>query len=123
MDRVVKTCDQTKAFPESEKFGLTSQMRRAAISIPSNIAEGSGRSSDRDFNRFLVYTNGSAGELITQVMTSERLGFLSEQESGAVQSDINEVMKMIQVFQLRLERGCTNKPEANYHTPQYSSNI
>ncbi|WP_028292367.1 four helix bundle protein [Oceanobacter kriegii] len=67
----------TAGFPECEKFGLTSQMRRAAVSVPSNIAEGSGRGTDKDFRRFLLHARGSLTELDTQLILAESLGLAS----------------------------------------------
>lgn len=65
----------TQHFPENEKFGLTSQLRRAAVSVPSNIAEGSGRGSDKDFCRFLYQARGSLTEIETQLLIAQQLGF------------------------------------------------
>ena len=72
-----KIYDITSEFPESEKFGLTNQLRRAAVSIPSNIAEGSSRSSNKDFARFLEITLGSAYEIETQLLISLDLEFIN----------------------------------------------
>ncbi|TNC81772.1 MAG: four helix bundle protein [Oleiphilus sp.] len=66
----------TDRLPESEKFGLTSQMRRAAVSIPSNIAEGASRKSDKEFYRFLCFSRGSLMELETQLLICMRLGYI-----------------------------------------------
>ena len=66
----------TAAFPKSETYGLAIQMRRAAVSIPSNIAEGKGRSTDKDFANFLCHARGSLHELQTQIMIAGHLGFL-----------------------------------------------
>jgi len=68
----------TRAFPDDERFGLTSQMRRAAVSVSSNIAEGSARFSKADFTRFLEIATGSLFEVVSQSFVSRRQGFLSE---------------------------------------------
>jgi four helix bundle protein len=72
----------TFEFPKHELYGLVSQMRRAAVSVPSNIAEGKGRHSDPDFVRFLLHARGSLLELQTQVLIATRLQYLSEQKAA-----------------------------------------
>jgi four helix bundle protein len=74
MELVVETYKQTRDFPKTEIYGLTSQMRRAAVSIPSNIAEGKGRSTDRDRAHFFCHARGSLLELETQILIAQRLG-------------------------------------------------
>lgn len=78
VDVVTDVYQLTTAFPESEKFGITNQMRRAAVSIPSNIAEGSARHHAKDFTRFLRIADGSAAELETQLVISLNLGFVTD---------------------------------------------
>ncbi len=73
MDLVSNVCQTTVAMPGSERFGLTAQIRRAAVSIPSNIAEGAGRNSDKDFVRFLNIACGSLLELETQLLISGQI--------------------------------------------------
>ncbi len=73
---------ETCEFPKHEIYGLVSQMRRAAVSVPSNIAEGKGRHSDPDFVRFLLHARGSLLELQTQVLIARRLQYLSEEKAG-----------------------------------------
>ena len=85
----------TKSFPKEELFGLTSQMRRAAISIPSNIAEGHGRHSKKELVRFLSISLGSASELETQLIISKNLDFISEDESNQLLSYNEEIIKML----------------------------
>ena len=85
----------TKSFPKEELFGLTSQMRRAAISIPSNIAEGHGRHSKKELVRFLSISLGSASELETQLIISKNLDFISEDESNQLLSCNEEIIKML----------------------------
>ena len=84
----------TKLFPSNEQFGLTSQMRRAAVSIPSNTAEGCGRNSDKELIHFLYISLGSADELETQIIISKELGFLENEKSEQLQSLIFEIIKM-----------------------------
>lgn len=68
----------TEALPDSERFGLVTQMRRAAVSVPSNIAEGAARGSRKDFVRFLLMARGSLSELDTQLRIAERLGYIND---------------------------------------------
>lgn len=85
----------TKAFPDDERFGLTSQMRRAAVSISSNIAEGSSRSSRLDFARFIEIATGSVFEVVSQTTISKRQGFLSEQSYGQVYAAAEKQSRML----------------------------
>lgn len=94
MDLVVAVYDFTKHFPSNEQFGLTSQMRRAAISIPSNIAEGS-RRRGKDNRNFLIIAYGSGAELETQCEASKRLGLGDEKKHVIVDSLLNEIMRML----------------------------
>ena len=74
----------TKNFPKEETYGLTIQLRRAAVSVPSNIAEGKGRSSDKELAQFLCHSRGSLIEIETQINLARRLGYLDTQEAEAV---------------------------------------
>lgn len=78
IDFVIAIYDLTKDFPSDEKFGITSQLRRAAVSIPSNIAEGAARNSKKDFIRFLYISLGSLAEVETQLEIADRLDFIKE---------------------------------------------
>jgi four helix bundle protein len=95
MDLVVEVYGQTLSWPKDERFGLTSQIRRAAISIPSNIAEGKGRASDRDFIKFLNYARGSLYEVQTQVKVARRLDYLTEGAARALEKQTAEVGKVL----------------------------
>ncbi|WP_319230421.1 four helix bundle protein [Draconibacterium orientale] len=85
----------THTFPKDELFGIVSQMRRAAVSIPANIAEGCGRNSDKELGRFLDIANGSAFELETLVILSLDLEYLSQNKFEEFDAKLNEVQKMI----------------------------
>jgi len=85
----------SQSFPKSEVHGLTDQMRRAAVSIPSNIAEGSGRKSNKDFKRFLEFSYGSALELETQIYLSFDLRFIDENTLNIFLEYVHEIQKMI----------------------------
>lgn len=91
-------------FPEDERFGLTSQVRRAAVSVPSNIAEGSGR-SDRDFVRFLSISLSSAYEVETQLLLAYDLGFLSQEKLDLAVPKVHEIQRMIVGLQRKLSKG------------------
>ena len=94
MDLTVEVYQLTITFPSDEKFGLTSQTRRSAVSIPSNIAEGAGRRTNPDFVRFLNISNGSANELETQLILAEKLEFLQKGQSVELISAIEEIRNM-----------------------------
>jgi four helix bundle protein len=85
----------TENLPETEKFGLISQIRRSAISIPSNIAEGKRRGSDKDFKRFLLIAFGSGAELETQIEIVKMLNLVNNYDFSKIDNDIEEVMKML----------------------------
>ena len=95
MALVRRLYEVTRAFPQEELFGLTSQMRRAAVSIPSNIAEGYGRIYDKERINFLSIVLGSASELETQLIISNDLGFMNEADSAGLSSLNNEVILML----------------------------
>jgi len=85
----------TAGFPREELYGLTSQMRRAAVSVPSNIVEGCARDSQSDYLRFLYIAFGSLRELHYQLSLSKRLGFLRNQDSSLVEAKIVETEKVL----------------------------
>ncbi|PJJ48754.1 four helix bundle protein [Hymenobacter chitinivorans] len=91
------------AFPSDERFGLTSQIRRAAVSIPSNIAEGSGRGSVKDFSQFLSIATGSAYELETQLILAAEFGYLDETRLQSVLDELAELQRMLYGFQKSLQ--------------------
>lgn len=95
MDFVALVYEHSARFPKEEQFGLTQQIRRAAVSIPSNIAEGHGRQTTRDFLHFLSIAYGSLNEVQTQIILSERLGYLTAQSSGRLLEASFEVAKLM----------------------------
>jgi four helix bundle protein len=94
VDLAVKIYGVTKAFPKEELYGLTSQLRRSAVSIPSNIAEGAGRNTKKDFNNFLGISNGSSCELDTQLIIAQRINFIDALVVESLQQEITEIQKM-----------------------------
>lgn len=95
MDMAVSVYRSTKSFPKEETYGLTIQIRRAAVSVASNIAEGKGRSSDKELLQFLRYARGSLFEVETQIAIAQRLGYMSESESEALMSQAAEVGRLL----------------------------
>ena len=94
----------TKTFPPEEKFGLVSQMNRAAISIPSNIAEGCGRGTDAQLVYFLDIANGSNCELETQFYLAYDIGFISEKALNKLTDEITQIRRMIISFSNKHKR-------------------
>ena len=87
MDLVISVYRATRALPQDERFGLTAQMRRCAVSVPSNIAEGWGRGDSQDFTRFLTIARGSLLELSTQIEICQRLNYPSGWETLLNEAD------------------------------------
>jgi four helix bundle protein len=87
--------NETRAFPAEERFGLTNQLRRAAISISSNIAEGSSRSSRNDFARFAEIAAGSVFEVVSQAFIARRQNFLGEDQFTKIYADAEELSRML----------------------------
>jgi four helix bundle protein len=82
-------------FPRDERFGLVQQMQRAAVSVPSNIAEGRGRSTVRDYRNFVFHARGSAYELETQIEIAKMLGYLADEAATRLTEKANEVQRLI----------------------------
>lgn len=89
---------KTKTFPDDEKFWLTNQLRRATVSVPSNIAEGSRRASKKDFNYFLIVASGSLAELETQIFLAYKLEYLTENDYTLLMQHTTEISKMLTSF-------------------------
>ena len=94
MDLAEKVYMLTSTYPKEEKYGLISQIQRSVISIPSNIAEGAGRNSNKEFRNFLGIANGSVNELATQLTLSMRIGYVKENELDDIFNLINEIQKI-----------------------------
>lgn len=94
----------SKNFPNEEKYGLTSQLRRSAVSIPSNISEGAGRNTNGEFKQFLGIANGSSYELLTQLYLSKRLNLITEENVRPIINEIIEVTRMNYSLQKSLKK-------------------
>ena len=95
IDLVMSVYKATEGFPKDERFGLTSQIRRAAVSIPANIAEGAARDSKKEFVHFLSNAQGSASELEPEWLIAHKLGYLAKETHDGVRSDLDSVGRMI----------------------------
>lgn len=94
----------TQSFPKEEQFGLTSQLRRSVVSVPSNIAEGSGRGTTQDYVRFLQIARGSLFESQTQIELAQQLDFLSEARAQQLTPLCNEIERMLNALITKLIR-------------------
>ena len=97
----------TQEFPTEEKYGLTNQIRRAGVSIPSNIAEGCGHESKKEFARYLQMAAASTSELQYQLILAHELGYLQEDQYAELTRFIEELKKMIFVYTKRIRTGST----------------
>ena len=95
MELTTEIYNYTKNFPDNEIYGITSQMRRCSISSPSNIAEGSGRKTNKEFVHFLSIANGSSYELQTQIIVSNNIGYINEEIKDSLTTKLFSVQKMI----------------------------
>jgi len=103
IELVTETYLVTKEFPKDELFGLVSQIRRCVVSIPSNIAEGCGRKTNKDFSNFLGIALGSCFELETQIIISKNVGYLTNENFIILESEIQHIQNMIIKLQTSLE--------------------
>ena len=104
MDIAVNSFKLTENFPKEEKYGLSSQITRAAVSIPSNIAEGSSRRSERDYARFVEISLGSSYELETQLLIAQRLTYGNQELLSQTLLDVNDEQKMLMGFGNKLNK-------------------
>ena len=95
MDLAVEVYRLTKKMPKDELYGLTNQLRRAAVSVPSNIAEGNGRASTGDYVRFLIISRGSVAEVETQMLLCVRIGYFTQEDIEATLSLCDETGRLL----------------------------
>jgi four helix bundle protein len=103
MDLTVEIYGLTKHFSKEELYGITNQMRRAAVSIPSNIAEGHSRNSQKEFLNFLSIAKGSNAELFTQLLICERVGYISSSNIKPIKQLSQEIARMLTSLITRIE--------------------
>jgi len=102
IDLVVLVYIITEKFPDKERFGLTNQIRRAVVSVPSNISEGHMRTTNKDFRQFLSIARGSCAELETQSIIANKLGYISSDDFNILLPKIEEVAKMLSSLSAKL---------------------
>ena len=112
-DLVVVVYESTARFPAQERYGLAAQMRRAAVSVVSNIAEGTGRGGEREFLRFLYIALGSATELAIQVDLAMALGFMNVEDGESLVDRANHVQRMLNRFTASVRQKLARVPRVN----------
>jgi four helix bundle protein len=105
MDFVVRVYEISANFPKEEKYGLTSQLRSCAVSMPSNISEGAGRATNRQFMHFLEISMGSCNEAQTQIELAFRFGYISKEILESLADEALQIYKMILAFYNSLKSG------------------
>ncbi len=98
MDIAISCFQLTESFPSTERFGISSQINRAGVSIPSNVAEGSSRTSEKDYGRFIEISLGSSFELETQLLIAQRLKFGDDRKVADLITNVSEEQKMLAGF-------------------------
>jgi four helix bundle protein len=104
VDLAVEVYKATQNFPVEERYSITSQIRRSAVSVPSNVAEGAGRNTNNDFHHFLSISNGSSNELETQLIIANRLNILNASNLEQLSKQINEIQNMLAGLQHTLKK-------------------
>jgi len=115
MDLAAEVHLLSKAFPRDELYGLTSQVRRAAVSVPSNIAEGQARQSTAEFLNFLSIAHGSLAEVDTQLLLAQRFQYVSDETTSKAASLIIEVSKMLFSLRAKLTALSNHEPPVTSH--------
>ncbi|MGB5981568.1 MAG: four helix bundle protein [Nonlabens sp.] len=103
IELAITSYEITRKFPKEEKYGLVSQMNRCAVSVPSNIAEGTAKSSDKHFKIFLENALGSSFEWQTQLIIAHKIGYVSKDKFDEYESNITEIQRMINSFMDRIK--------------------
>lgn len=113
----------TSSFPTNEKFGIVSQMTRAAVSIPSNIAEGAGRNSSKDFANFLSIAIGSTFELHSQIVICEQIGYINKETSQQLEKLTYSLQQQIYSYKQRIEGSASRQGETSPTSGRRKTNI
>jgi len=122
MDLVVLCYETTKNFPKNEAYGLSSQLQRAAVSIPANIAEGRHRSHSKEFLQFLSFAYGSLAELETHVLIAERLGYINGNHKESILDMTAEVGRMINGLKKSIEKKTGSNQDTGYRIQRSGGN-
>lgn len=109
VDFVVLIYEITKSFPPDEKFGLTSQIRRASVSIPANIAEGAARQSEKEFLQFISIAQGSSSEVETELLIACKIGYLEQTKYLELKQEIDSIGRMLIGLSNHLKKGMGDK--------------